>query len=87
MTKRGLFIVFEGIDSSGKTTQMGAAADVLYRHDNKTNVMMTREPTPLLRTLFEQTDLTLEQVPELFVKDRREHVTALIEPMLAQGVL
>ena len=42
MTKKGLFISFEGIDGSGKTTQLNLLESYLKSKGRK--VIITREP-------------------------------------------
>ncbi len=85
----GRFIVFEGIDGVGKTTQVKLLARKLA--DMGREVVETREPTDgvhgrRLRELFTQRHkLSLEQELELFIADRREHVARLITPELAAG--
>ena len=83
------FIVFEGIDGSGKTTQI----DILRRKlvANGYNPLVTREPggTPLgneaglwLRALHKLSPIT-ELL--LFNAVRAEHVTKVIQPALNEG--
>lgn len=86
----GKFITFEGIDGSGKSTQMRLiATDLRFRG---LDVLTTQEPggTPLgrkLREVFLETDETIDPLAELllFAADRAQHVNFLIKPALAQG--
>lgn len=87
---RGRFITFEGIDGSGKSTQLRLIAnDLRFRGYN---ILTTQEPggTPLgrrLRETFLETDETVNPLAELllFAADRAQHVNFLIKPALAEG--
>lgn len=87
---KGKFITFEGIDGSGKSTQMRILAKELA--DTGLKVVTTHEPggTPLgraLREAFLETKETVEPIAELlsFAADRAQHVEHLIKPALAEG--
>lgn len=87
---RGFFIVLEGIDGSGKTTQARLLAETL-RHRGY-EVALTREPSdgPLgiwLRRYLASSPRRLSPEVELawFLADRREHVEKIIRPALAEG--
>ena len=45
MSQRGRFIVFEGLDGSGTTTQVSSAVRYLFEKDKKNDILQTREPT------------------------------------------
>jgi len=87
--KKGFFIAFEGIDGTGKTTQLQLLAGFL--RDRGYQVVTTREPTDSqygrrIRDLYMDRDsYTLEEELNLFIQDRRQHVRELIEPQLAAG--
>lgn len=89
-TLHGKFITFEGIDGSGKSTQLRLIAnDLRFRG---LSVLTTQEPggTPLgrkLREIFLETDETVNPLAELllFAADRAQHVNFLIKPALAEG--
>lgn len=84
----GVFIAFEGIDGSGKTTQMQRCADVLFNASKNNEVLMTREPTHRFReTLVQllQNGSSAMEMAEGFVVDRRLHVEDTIEPALRNG--
>jgi dTMP kinase len=89
MTKNGVFIVIEGLDGSGKTTQ----AKLLTERLQKThNVFCTAEPSQgkigtFIRKccLYEKTRLPIEAEALLFAADRIEHMQNEIAPALAQG--
>lgn len=88
----GKFIVFEGIDGCGKTTQLRRLQSWLaeVRPDIKTYA--TREPggTSLGVSLRELLKATPHLAPEtelfLHLADRSHHVKQVIEPMIADGV-
>ncbi|MFV0388781.1 MAG: dTMP kinase [Pyrinomonadaceae bacterium] len=86
----GKFITFEGIDGSGKTTQIRRLSGELRLRGF--DVILTREPggTPLGRHLREAFLETEEQVAPLaelllFAADRAQHVNFLINPAVAEG--
>jgi dTMP kinase len=87
-THPGLFIVVEGIDGTGKSTQvknLGAWFETQGRE-----VVLSREPTngPWGRKLRESAAtgrLSPEDELQYFLNDRREHVEQLIKPALASG--
>lgn len=87
--KKGLLIVFEGIDGTGKSTQMSLLASSLKKKGLA--CVETREPTMgqygrQIRALFSaRHHLTPEQELELFLADRREHVQAQLMPALREG--
>lgn len=87
---RGILITFEGVEGSGKTTQMLRLARVLSGRGHR--VERTREPdgTALgvaVRRFFERPNLALEPLGEmfLFMAARQQHVTEKIGPWLARG--
>ncbi|MFL6375394.1 MAG: dTMP kinase [Pyrinomonadaceae bacterium] len=86
----GKFITFEGIDGSGKSTQLAMLAAELRRNGHE--VVTTREPggTPLgeaLRAAFLETNGPVAPMAELlsFAADRAQHVEHLIRPEIAAG--
>jgi dTMP kinase len=86
--KQGLFIVLEGIDGTGKSTQTRTLAD-WFRSQNR-DVILSREPTdgPWGKKLRESAQTgRLSPADELdwFLKDRQQHVEQLILPSLADG--
>lgn len=86
----GKFITFEGIDGSGKSTQIRMlASELLFRGYE---VLTTCEPggTPLgrrLREAFLETEENVSPLAELllFAADRAQHVNFLVKPALEQG--
>jgi len=88
--KRGKFIVFEGLDGSGQSTQVGRLASVLKK--NKIKVHTTKEPTNnLIGGLIRgQLRGDWKSSPEclqlLFAADRAHHLEKEIEPYLKKGI-
>ncbi len=88
---RGLFITFEGIDGSGKSTQIRMLADHLRAHGHE--VVLTREPggsagAEDIRSLVLEGDpdrWSAETEILLFTAARRDHLEKTIEPALAAG--
>lgn len=91
MSQPGQFISFEGIDGSGKSTQVKLLSDVL--RDAGHDVVLTREPggSPGAEEIRK---LVLEGDPDrwspeaellLFTAARRDHLERVIEPALAAG--
>ena len=86
----GKLITLEGIDGSGKTTQLELLADHLRQKNLE--VITTREPggTPLgkkLREVFLETKDKIAPRAELllFAADRSQHIEFLIKPALEQN--
>ena len=90
----GLFITFEGIEGSGKSTQCQILAK--YLKASGFRVLETREPggTPIaehIRDIFLQTQkpsadpLTPETEASLVLAARSQHVTSLLLPALHEG--
>ena len=88
LLSKGLFIVFEGIEGSGKTTQINYLYE--YLKSKKLNVTRTREPGGTLnaeriRSIVLDKNLPkLDGISEAFliVAARREHFKKVIEPAL-----
>ena len=86
------FITFEGVEGSGKSTQLRLVAERLRRKGRR--VLVTREPggTRIGRTLrgvlLEKSHRELDPVAEwlLFEADRRQHVVQVLRPAVAQGL-
>jgi dTMP kinase len=81
-----VFITLEGIEGSGKTTQLRKLAERIP------NVLVTKEPggTPTadrIRAILLDTRAKLDPVAELFLfaASRRQHVMEVIKPALAEG--
>ena len=88
MTPHGLFIVLEGIDGTGKSTQAKQLAE-WFREQGR-EVIASREPTDgpwgtKIRATAATGRLSPEEELDYFLRDRREHVEQLIAPALAAG--
>lgn len=87
----GFFVVFEGGDGVGKTTQIELLADHLRAHG--TQVLTTREPggTPLgqeLRAAVMHGDHVAPRAEALlYAADRAHHVYTVVRPALERGVV
>jgi dTMP kinase len=88
MTKKGVFIVVEGLDGSGKTTQANLLARKLSENHE---VLCTAEPSQgkigtFIREgcLYEKKRLPIEAEALLFAADRIEHMQKEIAPALAE---
>lgn len=87
---RGLFLTFEGIEGSGKTTQVARAAAFLAAQGLP--VLATRNPGGtelgrLLRRALLHSKGHIDAGAELLLMmaDRRHHLVTMIEPALAAG--
>ncbi|GAT75668.1 thymidylate kinase [Ehrlichia ruminantium] len=85
-----MFITFEGIDGSGKTTQSRLLTEYLSGVYGVDNVILTREPggtffNESVRNLLFSTK-NLDKLSELlfFIAMRREHFMKVIKPALTQ---
>lgn len=89
--RKGVFIVFEGVEGSGKGTQVELAKEFLEGEGH--DVLVTREPggTPLGEGLREVLlgDQPLDARAEalLFAAGRAQHAVAVIRPALERGQL
>ncbi|MEP6743065.1 MAG: dTMP kinase [bacterium] len=86
----GTFITFEGIDGSGKSTQLRLLAN--YLKDAGCEVVLTREPggTPVgnrLRAALLDAQEEVDPLTELlvFAADRAQHVRRVLRPRIAAG--
>jgi len=88
-----MFVTFEGIDGSGKSTQLRLLADHLQAKGHE--VIVTREPggskgAEDIRRLLVEGDpgrWSAETEILLFTAARRDHVERLIQPGLAAGAI
>lgn len=90
MARRGAFIVFEGIDGSGKSTHIRLLCSELRRQG--LDVLRTSEPSRgrIGRLIREYSKSRRSRLPPevealLFAADRFEHVKRIIEPALEKG--
>jgi dTMP kinase len=88
--RRGIFVVLEGPDKSGKSTQARRLADALRARG--LTVLHTREPGGTsvaegVRAVLLNPQLTIDPVAELFLYEasRAQHVGEKIRPALARG--
>ena len=88
--RRGLFIVLEGPDKSGKSTQARRLAEALRARG--LTVLHTREPGGTsvaegVRAVLLNPQLSIDPVAELFLYEasRAQHVAEKIRPALARG--
>lgn len=91
MRKNGIFITFEGIEGSGKSTQ--AFELNRYLLDRKTEVILTREPGGtelggnLRRMILESGKVFPAAELLLFLADRNQHINEVIKPALERGAV
>lgn len=95
----GVFLVLEGIDGSGTTTQAALLAEALRARGHE--VVLTREPTSraigsLLRAALqhrltlpsgEPATLPPTSLALLFAADRLDHLAHVVEPALDRGAI
>jgi len=88
--RKALFIAFEGLDGSGKSTQIRKLAEFLFKEDKYNHVVITREPykDASTRGIIRRDSNPLdgaEKLADLFIADRKRHVEELISPSLERG--
>ena len=91
MSRRGKFITFEGLDGTGKSTQLRKLATALRAAGHK--VVETREPggtatgEKIRRVLLDSATEGLSPLAEmaLMFASRAQHIAEVIEPALDQG--
>lgn len=86
----GKFIVFEGLDGSGQSTQAGLLKDFLIKKGY--SVLLTKEPTydseagkKIRKILNKSHEVEPHKLQELFAEDRKEHLEKLITPALKEN--
>lgn len=85
-----MFITFEGIDGSGKTTQSKLLANHFKQIQGENNVVLTREPggtdfAEKIRGVLLTNNIDPISELLLLISMRREHMNKLILPALAEG--
>jgi dTMP kinase len=91
MRKSGIFVTFEGIEGSGKTTQ----ANLLYQQllDQKIDVLFTREPggtelgVNIRKMILDSGKVYPSAELLLFLADRNQHINEVILPALERGAV
>ncbi len=87
--RKGKLIVFEGIDGTGKSTQIQLLAEKLLAKGYDT--VVTREPTDgifgkkIRQHFLERSTLSKEEELQLFLDDRMDHLQTLLHPALEKG--
>lgn len=86
----GKFIVFEGIDGSGKSTQTKLLKK--YLEEQGFLVTLTKEPTnnssvsqKIRQILNKEVIAGAKELQELFIQDRKEHLEKVVIPSLKEG--
>ena len=98
---RGFFIVFEGLDGAGTSTQVRLLADRLRAERPELRVAVTAEPsggpagamirqvlkgrTTAVTALGQPADFDRKALALLFAADRLDHVACEIEPLVDAG--
>jgi dTMP kinase len=91
MSRRGKFVTLEGLDGTGKSTQLRRLAEALRRAGHK--VIETREPggtgtgEKIRKVLLDSGTAGLSPQAEmaLMFASRAQHIAEVIEPALAHG--
>ena len=86
--KKGIFIIFEGLDGSGKSIQISMLRDWLKK--KRINALVTKEPTANITGNILKLTLRMEKLaPQtdalLFAADRAEHIDKVIKENLKKG--
>jgi len=86
---RGRLVVFEGVDGSGKSTQLGLLAEQL--RESHLAPIVTKEPTDgrwgrKIRAMARSGEVIApEEELRWFLEDRREHVEKVMRPGIEAG--
>jgi len=86
-----LFIVFEGIDGAGTTTQISKLAQYLF--DKKFHIVKTREPSYIfpagieIRERLFSGELDKKDMLRLYTEDRKENTEKVITPSLKNNMV
>ena len=91
-TRQGIFVVFEGGEGAGKSTQVTRLASEL--HAQGRDVVVTREPgatdvgVRIRGLLLDKTDAPAPRAEALlYAADRAHHVATVVRPALARGAV
>lgn len=89
-TPGGLLLVVEGVDGAGKSSVLKALG--AYCEREGLDWLASREPTDgptgkRIRASAQSGRLSLAEELDLFLQDRREHVSELIRPALERGAV
>lgn len=99
MNNKTLFIAFEGLDGSGKDTQLNKLIDEIKSSKNSlfgdkySNIWVTRQPTKITKSGIEisekikQESVSKEDATKGFVQDRIEHSQIIKEQLTHSFVL
>lgn len=87
---KALFIVFDGLDGSGKGEMINRLHNYLFSRNKSYKILTTREPTTgkygkkIREALKKETNpmANADKLLELYVKDREEHLRETILPFL-----
>ena len=90
---KGIFIVLDGMDGSGKSEMVKLLHNYLFSKSKKYRILTTREPTngtygEYIRTILAKEtnpDINAKKLLELFIKDREEHLKNTIIPFLSKS--
>jgi dTMP kinase len=89
VSRRGLFVTFEGGEGAGKSTAIAGAAQVLRAQGR--HVLETREPgagefgAAVRALLLDSDHMTARSELFLFLADRANHCAKIVEPALGRG--
>lgn len=92
MQKKGLFVVFEGIDGSGTSTHVHKLQESLEGLNKYQDVLRTHEPwrsDKIKRKLESDKDAYSDarEMSELYIDDRAHHTKKLIRPVRDSGAI
>ncbi len=87
---KGVFIVLDGMDGSGKSELVKLLHNYLFSKSKRYRILTTREPTngiygkEIREILVKENDpnINSKKLLELFIKDREEHLKNTIIPFL-----